>query len=83
MANQYLKVDNGAKIFLGDAAVASVFDGAVSIAENCPAFQMDVEDEIVYEGRTTCYNCRYRRWHAEGFTCYKEFPNYSLEEKSE
>ncbi|MCM3763676.1 hypothetical protein [Neobacillus niacini] len=79
----YIKVHNGGKIFVGDAAIAEVYAAAVSLASNCTAFQMDVEDEIVYEDETTCYNCRYRRWHPEGFTCYKQFPNLLLEEKSE
>ena len=74
MTNTYLKLHNGVKLFSGNADIPEVFDTTVSMAKNCPAFQMDVEDEIVYELQTTCYNCRYRRWNAEGFSCYKDFP---------
>jgi hypothetical protein len=77
MANSYLKLQNGIQLFSGNAESTEVFNATVSIAENCPAFQMDVEDEIVYDNQTTCYNCRYRRWNAEGFSCYKQFPGVS------
>ncbi|WP_423801899.1 hypothetical protein [Neobacillus sp. SAB-20_R2A] len=82
MNNSYLKLVNGLKLFSGNAELPEVFETTVSVAKNCPDFRLDVEDEIVYENVTTCYNCRYRRWNPEGFTCYKQFPNPSLEEKS-
>lgn len=74
MNTHYFTLHNGVRSFLGDSANTEVFNKTVSMAENCPAFQMDVEDEIVFEDETTCFNCRYRRWNPEGFTCYKQFP---------
>jgi hypothetical protein len=74
MTNIFLRIQNGVKLFSGNADRLEVFNTTVSLAENCAAFQMDVEDEIVYENQTTCYNCRYRRWNSDGFSCYKDFP---------
>ncbi|WP_251554082.1 hypothetical protein [Neobacillus muris] len=71
-----LKLHNGVLVFWGDIESKDVYDETVLMAENCPDFQMDVEDEIVYEGQMTCCNCRFRRWHPEGFTCYKKFPKF-------
>lgn len=47
------------------------WDLAKQAAENCPNFKMDDEDELVSEEFTSCYNCRYRRWKVESFTCMK------------
>ncbi|HEY2420050.1 MAG TPA: hypothetical protein VGI04_01455 [Neobacillus sp.] len=77
MTTIYLNLHNGVKLFSGNADLTEVFDTTVSMATNCPAFQMDVEDEIVYDNQTTCYNCRYRRWNDVGFSCYKDFPGIS------
>lgn len=65
---------NGKKRFSGNPDHPEVFGVTTRMAGNCTVFQMDVEDEIVYENQTTCYNCRYRRWEFEGFTCFKDFP---------
>lgn len=46
-------------------------DLAKQAAENCPNFKMDDEDELVSEEFISCYNCRYRRWNMESFTCMK------------
>lgn len=46
----------------------------VSIAQACPAYLEDVEDELYCEDKFSCYNCRYRRWEKHGFSCYKGFP---------
>ena len=73
MKNIYLRVHNGVTSFSGNADCQEVFKATVEMAESCRFFQMDVEDEIVYEDQTTCYNCRYRRWTKEGFSCYKDF----------
>lgn len=77
MTNRYIEQINGAKFFSGNPDNEEVFRMTVSMAENCSAFQNDVEEEIVYEGRTTCYNCRYRRWGSNGFSCYQDFPDRS------
>ncbi|WP_342433334.1 hypothetical protein [Neobacillus sp. FSL H8-0543] len=82
MINRYMQSVNGQEFFKGDAGNSEVYHTTVFMAENCSAFQMDVEDEIVFDDQMTCFNCRYRRWQAEGFTCYKQFPIKCLEEKS-
>ncbi len=46
--------------------------GAAGAAGNCRYFQLDVEEELVADESVSCYNCRYRRWTAESFTCLKE-----------
>lgn len=74
MVKSYLQSVNGMKKFMGNPDSLEVFETTQQMACNCPTFQMDVEDEIVYENQTTCYNCRYRRWDSEGFTCFKDFP---------
>ncbi len=46
--------------------------GAARVAGKCRYFQMDVEEELVADESVSCYNCRYRRWTAESFTCLKQ-----------
>ena len=41
------------------------------IAKKCDSFLLDDEDEIVSDELISCYNCRYRRWTARSFSCYK------------
>lgn len=43
--------------------------GAARIARDCQSFLPDVEEEQVDDTARSCYNCRYRRWTAESFTC--------------
>ena len=47
------------------------FAEAAALAENCPSFNEDCEDELVCDDAVSCYNCRYRRWTAESFECIK------------
>lgn len=72
--NQYVKTKDGMKYFNGDAEQADVLETTVSMAKSCREFQMDVEDEVIYENLKTCYNCRFRRWIPNGFSCFKDFP---------
>jgi hypothetical protein len=44
---------------------------AAQIAEKCDDFKLDDEDELVTDEPKSCYNCRYRRWTEESFTCCK------------
>lgn len=74
MVKSYLQTVNGIKKFSGNPEIAKVLLTTTQMASNCLEFQMDVEDEIIYENKTTCYNCRYRRWELQGFTCFKDFP---------
>lgn len=78
MTEKYFTSSNGIKLFTGNADNPNAFKTTVLMAENCPSFQMDVEEEVVYEQLNTCYNCRYRRWNAKGFSCYKDFPEISI-----
>ena len=56
----------GQKIFrLGNEAWAE----AARTAENCSRFHPDEEDEWVADEPRSCYNCRFRRWTAQAFTC--------------
>lgn len=41
---------------------------AAELACACASFVADVEEEQVVE-ELSCYNCRYRRWSVESFTC--------------
>lgn len=42
---------------------------AAGIAAGCPGFLDDDEDEMAAEEPVSCYNCRYRRWTADSFSC--------------
>ncbi len=46
--------------------------GAAGVAGNCRYFRTDVEEELVADEPVSCYNCRYRRWTADSFTCLKQ-----------
>jgi len=45
------------------------WQAAVAAAAGCATFLGDVEEEWVTEEPRSCYNCRYRRWTEEAFTC--------------
>jgi hypothetical protein len=38
-------------------------------AASCCAFRPDAEDEQIADEPISCYNCRYRRWLADGVCC--------------
>jgi hypothetical protein len=44
---------------------------AAMIAGDCSVYSIDDDDEDYCEGARTCFNCRYRRWLADGFLCVK------------
>jgi hypothetical protein len=44
---------------------------ASEIAVDCSLYSVDDDDEDYCEGVRTCFNCRYRRWLADGFQCMK------------
>lgn len=60
--------------FLCEIDTKNDFDVPVIIAQACPQYKEDVEDELYCEDLLSCYNCRYRRWERGGFSCYKGFP---------
>ncbi|HEX3012217.1 MAG TPA: hypothetical protein VHQ70_09340 [Syntrophomonadaceae bacterium] len=45
---------------------------AARIAENCPGFKADDEDEMVADEDVSCYNCRFRRWTEKSFVCCRQ-----------
>jgi hypothetical protein len=47
-------------------------EAAAIMARNCNHFSEDDEEEQMAEEPLHCYNCRYRRWTADGFTCEKK-----------
>jgi hypothetical protein len=56
----------GAKEFaLGKESWLAAAQAAVA----CPGFLLDVEEELLADEQRSCYNCRYRRWSADSFTC--------------
>ena len=59
---------DGKKVF---ANGKTDYEEAKKDAENCPYYSDDYEEEWVTADKRSCYNCRYRRWTAESFTCMK------------
>ena len=45
-------------------------DPEAARAAICGTYRRDDEDETVDE-TVSCYNCRYRRWTAQSFTCMR------------
>lgn len=43
--------------------------GTNLVAAGCGYFTFDTEEEIIEEGIVSCYNCRFRRWTRNSFTC--------------
>lgn len=42
------------------------------LANNCPNFTLDDDDECVAEETISCLNCRYRKWTQHSFLCLKD-----------
>lgn len=57
---------NGEREFLGGK---EEWNGVAMVAESCPAFKEDVEEELVADQLRSCYNCRNRRWTRLSFVC--------------
>lgn len=66
MKRKYFIYLDGKKVFSGGK---EDWEKAREAAQDCDKFILDVEDEIIADDLRSCYNCRYRRWTAEGFTC--------------
>lgn len=67
---EWFELKNGQQLFkYGKQAL----DIAEAIAEKCSYFQYDVEEEIYTDdGEKSCYNCLFRRWSKDSFTCRKQ-----------
>jgi len=68
---QQIRQEGGRFIFCGTVEDEADLLAASGIAAKCPAYSMDDEDEVFSESVRTCFNCRYRRWLADGFECMK------------
>ncbi len=68
---------NGIIVFRGNLDSPDDLSDASRIAAACPAYMIDEDDEDYLAGARSCFNCRYRRWLANGFSCLKGFPRVS------
>ena len=50
------------------------YEKAIEVASLCGYFRLDSdEDELVTNtNKPSCYNCLYRKWSKESFTCLKD-----------
>ena len=58
--------ESGGKLFAGGR---ENWSAAAAVADACQNFSADDDDEQCAEELLSCYNCRYRRWTPESFTC--------------
>jgi hypothetical protein len=63
--------EKGGFAFRGSMESADDLRAAHAIAGRCDAYSIDDDDEDYCDGARTCFNCRYRRWLADGFECMK------------
>ena len=68
MSDVWIKDEDGPKVF---TAGRLAWGAAAGEARRCRGFRPDDEDEWVADEPCSCYNCRYRRWTAQSFTCQK------------
>lgn len=68
---QVKKGSAGSSTFRGSVENEEDLLAASIIAETCTAYSVDEDDEDYCEGVRTCFNCRYRRWIEDGFSCVK------------
>jgi hypothetical protein len=61
----------GSLVFRGNLDDTEDCLAASEIAEKCPCYIIDEDDEDYCDGARTCFNCRFRRWVPDGFTCMK------------
>ncbi len=66
--------ENGTRRFVGMFTVDSSLRETEALAGCCLAYTPDDDDEMCIEGTITCFNCRYRRWLRDGFSCARDFP---------
>lgn len=66
--------EGGVLRFTGSLCSEGDLEAASGISTRCPSYRIDEEDEDYLEGARSCFNCRYRRWIAGGFSCVRAFP---------
>lgn len=71
--SKYVRGVNGIRQFIGDPGAKEDFYASTLLAKACSNFREDDNEEIYVENARSCYNCRYRRWARQGFTCHKNF----------
>ena len=59
---------DGKKSFMGGKDDYAL---AVQAAKACGCFTADEDEEREADEKTSCYNCRYRRWTRAGFDCMR------------
>jgi len=69
----YLKEIESEIRFVGELSDKDSVQTTVDLAAECKSYLDDDEDEKVIDEVITCFNCRYRIWRTEGFTCYNKF----------
>lgn len=70
-----LRIDRaGRRTFVGTIDIPEDRQIAAKMATACAGYRIDEDDEDYLDGARSCFNCRYRRWLAEGFSCAKDFP---------
>jgi hypothetical protein len=60
--------------FAGTIGDQQDLDAAARLALSCRVYRIDTDDEDFLDGVRSCFNCRYRRWLSNGFSCAKGFP---------
>ena len=71
------KDETGALTFEGGK---ESWGAAAAVAAGCGSFVPDVEEEMVADDERSCYNCRYRRWTVNSFTCQAQRGFMSFED---
>lgn len=69
---QQIVKDGGGVRFRGSVENAEDMLASSEIAEQCPVYSIDDDDEDYCDGVRTCFNCRYRRWLVDGFQCMRD-----------
>jgi|GEM_PF-198948 len=52
--------------------IMSLINQSDAISKGCADYVRDVEEECLDDKKGLCYNCGYRKWEVEGFTCLKK-----------
>jgi hypothetical protein len=54
------------------------YQKALKVAVACDFFELDKDEDelIVSTQKVSCYNCLFRRWSAQSFTCIKKKITY-------
>lgn len=58
------------------------YEKAILAADNCTNFKLDRDEEefVTSTNNNSCYNCLFRRWTSDSFTCMYNFLNKTPKE---